>query len=61
MPNIDVRLSEEVMDYLLSGFFAASGQRLISNDRLVRMVNYSLREVHIELVRLSRNQVQRNG
>ncbi|WP_456829160.1 hypothetical protein [Deinococcus sp. UYEF24] len=49
------------MDYLLSGFFAASGQRLISNDRLVRMVNYSLREVHIELVRLSRNQVQRNG
>ncbi|MGY2892451.1 hypothetical protein [Deinococcus sp. UYEF24] len=60
-PDIDVKLLEETVALLLSGFVAAPGQRLISNDELVKMASRSLDEVHIELIRRSRIQVQLDG
>ena len=47
--------------YLLSGLTAAPRQRLSSNDELVKMASRSLSEVHIELIRRSRIQVQLEG
>jgi len=35
--DMDVKLLEDTMVYLLSGFTAAPGQRLISNDKLVKV------------------------
>ncbi|WP_407570756.1 hypothetical protein [Deinococcus altitudinis] len=60
-PDIDTVLLEDIMAYLLSGFVAAPGQRLISNEELFKMASRSLSEVHIELVRRSRIQVDLDG
>jgi hypothetical protein len=60
-PDIDVRVLEDTITYLLSGFTAAPGQRLISNDELVEMASLSLSEVHTELIRGSRIQVELSG
>ena len=56
-----MRLLEDTITSLLSGFTAAPGQRLISNDELVKMASLSLSEVHIELIRRSRIQVELSG
>ncbi|WP_407571584.1 hypothetical protein [Deinococcus altitudinis] len=60
-PEVDVQLMEDTIAFLLNGFVPAPGQRLISTDELVKMANRSLDEVHIELIRISRIQVDLNG
>ena len=60
-PDVDGTLLAETVAYLLSDFRPASGQRLVSTDELVRLAGRSLDEVHIELIRRSRIQVQLDG
>ena len=57
-PDIDTALLEDTVTSLLSGFTAAPGQRLVSNGELVRLASHSLDEAHIEMIRVSRIQVQ---
>ena len=60
-PEVDVELLEATITFLLNGFVPAPGQRLISTDELIKMASRSLDKVHIELLRVSRIQVDLNG
>lgn len=57
-PEVDVQLLEDTITFLLNGFVPAPGQRLISTAELIQMATRSLDKAHIEVLRLSRIQVQ---
>ena len=57
-PEVDVRLLEDTITNLLSAFVPAPRQLLISTDELVELASRSLDAVHIEMIRLSRIQVE---
>jgi hypothetical protein len=57
-PDVDAKLLEETVDFLLDGFVPAPGQRLVTTDELVKIASQSLEDEHIELIRRSRIQVQ---
>ncbi|WP_407540211.1 hypothetical protein Q0M94_02075 [Deinococcus radiomollis] len=57
-PEVNVRLLEDTITNLLSAFVPAPGQLLISTDELVELASRSFDPKHIEVIRLSRIQVE---
>ncbi|WP_407541747.1 hypothetical protein Q0M94_19890 (plasmid) [Deinococcus radiomollis] len=57
-PEMNARLLEDSITYLLSGFVPAPGQLLISTDQLVELARNSLNPKQIEEIKLSRIQVE---
>jgi len=41
-PDIDAKILEQTVDFLLDGFVPAPGQRLVTTDELVKIASQSL-------------------